>query len=276
MSRYTCITDLDHPGLEVFTQLREPQLYHYYEPSPGLFIAETPNVIRRCVAAGYEPVCMLAEESLADEACDILSSRPDTPVYVCPLESMKKITGFALTHGMLCSMRRKELPAAEDLLGEIESAAPEHAARIAVLEGVVNPTNVGAIFRSAAALGISAVLLTNDCADPLQRRCARVSMGTVFQIPWTFVSDDWNRLLHTHGYRTAAMALESDSVPVSDERLKHEKKLAIVLGSEGYGLKKETIRQSDYTVLIPMAHGVDSLNVAAAAAVAFWEIVRFV
>lgn len=276
MSRYTHITDLDYPGLEVFTQLREPQLYHYHEPSPGLFIAETPNVISRSIAAGYEPVCMLVEESLAEEGGRILSSWPDVPVCVCPLEVMKKITGFSLTHGMLCSMRRKELPGAENLLGEIESEAPGHAARIAVLEGVVNPTNVGAIFRSAAALGISAVLLTQDCADPLQRRCARVSMGTVFQIPWTFVPDDWNRLLHTHGYRTAAMALESDSVPVSDERLKHEVKLAIVLGSEGYGLKKETIRQSDYTVLIPMAHGVDSLNVAAAAAVAFWEIVRFV
>ena len=268
------ITQPGHPELEVFTALKEPQLYHYYEPSPGLFIAETPNVIRRALDAGYEPVCMVCVEAMEERADEILREYPQVPVYSCSMNVLKQITGFSMTHGMLCSMRRKSREDALQLIRRINSEKGR-TGRVAVLEGVVNPTNAGAIFRSAAALGIDAVLLTGDCADPLQRRCIRVSMGTVFQIP---VGKLWRRTgseqLHEEGYRIAAMALEKDSLDVSDPSLKEAERLAIVLGSEGYGLKRETILQCDTAVLIPMYHGVDSLNVAAAAAVAFWEITK--
>ncbi len=271
MRQILYITEPGHPELEVFTALNEPQLYHYCEPSPGLFIAETPNVVRRALDAGYEPVCMLCEESLVRTADEILAGYPELSVHSCAMDVLKQITGFSLTHGMLCSMRRKTEQDAGDLLRQI-GRENESDVRIAVLEDVVNPTNAGAIFRSAAGLGMDAVFLTEGCADPLQRRCIRVSMGTVFQIPWAIIKGDWIARLHEEGYRIAAMALEKDSIQVSDPSLKGEDRLAIVLGSEGYGLKKETILESDATVLIPMKHNVDSLNVAAAAAVAFWEM----
>lgn len=275
------ITEPGHPELEVFTALNEPQLYHYYEPAPGLFIAETPNVIIRALNAGYEPVCMLCEESRTGAADQILEGYPDLPVYVCTMEVLKQITGYSLTHGMLCSMRRKKEQDAGKLLERIvhgredgvgASDDSRRSVRIAVLEDVVNPTNAGAIFRSAAALGMDAVFLTQGCADPLQRRCIRVSMGTVFQIPWARLEENWICKLHEEGFLIAAMALEKDSISVSDPSLKSAEHLALVLGSEGYGLRKETILESDATVLIPMKHNVDSLNVAAAAAVAFWEM----
>ena len=267
------ITQPGHPELEVFTALKEPQLYHYYEPSPGLFIAETPNVIIRALEAGYEPVCMVCVEAMEERADEILREYPQVPVYSCSMNVLKQITGFSMTHGMLCSMRRKSREDALQLIRRIHGEKGR-TGRVAVLEGVVNPTNAGAIFRSAAALGIDAVLLTGDCADPLQRRCIRVSMGTVFQIPWAFLEDGWTEQLRGEGYRIAAMALEEDSLDVRDPSLKEAERLAIVLGSEGYGLKRETILQCDTAVLIPMYHGVDSLNVAAAAAVAFWEITK--
>ena len=275
------ITEPGHPELEVFTALNEPQLYHYYEPAPGLFIAETPNVIIRALDAGYEPVCMLCEESRTGAADQILEGYPDLPVYVCTMEVLKQITGYSLTHGMLCSMRRKKEQDAGKLLERIVHGREDgtgaaydrrRSVRIAVLEDVVNPTNAGAIFRSAAALGMDAVFLTQGCADPLQRRCIRVSMGTVFQIPWARLKENWICKLHEEGFLIAAMALEKDSISVSDPSLKSAEHLALVLGSEGYGLRKETILESDATVLIPMKHNVDSLNVAAAAAVAFWEM----
>ncbi|MBR1900909.1 MAG: RNA methyltransferase [Lachnospiraceae bacterium] len=275
------ISETGHPELEVFTALNEPQLYHYYEPAPGLFIAETPNVIIRALNAGYEPVCMLCEESRTGAADQILEGYPDLPVYVCTMEVLKQITGYSLTHGMLCSMRRKKEQDAGKLLERIVHGREDGAGasddsrrsvRIAVLEDVVNPTNAGAIFRSAAALGMDAVFLTQGCADPLQRRCIRVSMGTVFQIPWARLKENWICKLHEEGFLIAAMALEKDSISVSDPSLKRAEHLAVVLGSEGYGLRKETILESDATVLIPMKHNVDSLNVAAAAAVAFWEM----
>ena len=284
------ISEPGHPQLEVFTALKEPQLYHYYEPAPGLFIAETPNVIRRALDAGYEPVCMLCEETLEGMADEILERYPDFPVYVGTMEVLKQITGYSLTHGMLCSMRRKTEPDAGMLLEQLVHGRREQACeaeaqdceaddgrgslRIAVLEDVVNPTNAGAIFRSAAALGMDAVFLTQGCADPLQRRCIRVSMGTVFQIPWARLKENWISQLHEAGFRIAAMALEKESISVSDPSLKSAERLAVVLGSEGYGLRKETILESDATVLIPMKHNVDSLNVAAAAAVAFWEVTK--
>lgn len=273
MRQILYITQPGHPELEIFTALNEPQLYHYYEPSPGLFIAETPNVVLRALEAGYEPVCMLCEESLADRADEILAGYQDLPVYICALPVLKQITGYSLTHGMLCSMRRKTETDAGELLKQI-NRDNKGAARIAVLEDVVNPTNAGAIIRSAAGLGLDAVFLTKGCADPLQRRCIRVSMGTVFQIPWARFNDNWITQLHDEGYRIAAMALEENSMSVSDQSLKKAGRLAIVLGNEGYGLKKETILGCDASVLIPMRHHVDSLNVAAAAAVAFWEMVK--
>ena len=288
MRQFLHISEPGHPELEVFTALKEPQLYHYYEPAPGLFIAETPNVIRRALDAGYEPVCMLCEETLEGMADEILERYPDFPVYVGTMEVLKQITGYSLTHGMLCSMRRKTEPDAGMLLEQLVHGRREQACeaevqdceaddgrgslRIAVLEDVVNPTNAGAIFRSAAALGMDAVFLTQGCADPLQRRCIRVSMGTVFQIPWARLKENWISQLHEAGFRIAAMALEKESISVSDPSLKSAERLAVVLGSEGYGLRKETILESDSTVLIPMMHHVDSLNVAAAAAVAFWEV----
>lgn len=271
------ITDLHTPELEIYNERREVQLLHYYEPAPGLFIAESANVILRALAAGYEPLSILMEQREADsekgrEVLGRIMERSERiPAYVSSNEVLSQISGFKMARGMLCAMRRRALPKMEELCRD--------ARRIAILENVVNPTNVGAIFRSAAALGIDAVLLTAGCSDPLYRRAARVSMGTVFQVPWTFLgTEDWaDRImeqLHGMGYRTAAMALKEDSLS-PDARVLHEtEKLAIILGTEGEGLAADTIADCDYTVCIPMARGVDSLNVAAASAVAFWELCR--
>ena len=271
------ITDLHTPELEIYNERREIQLLRYYEPAPGLFIAESANVILRALTAGYEPLSLLMEQREADSEKGrevlgrIMERSGEIPIYVSSNEVLSQISGFKLARGMLCAMRRRALPKMEELCRD--------ARRIAILENVVNPTNVGAIFRSAAALGIDAVLLTAGCSDPLYRRAARVSMGTVFQVPWTFLgTEDWAdrtmAQLRGMGYRTAAMALKEDSLS-PDARVLHEtEKLAIILGTEGEGLAADTIADCDYTVCIPMARGVDSLNVAAASAVAFWELCR--
>lgn len=271
------IIDLHTPELEIYNERREVQLLRYYEPAPGLFIAESANVILRALAAGYEPLSLLMEQREADSEKGrevlgrIMEISEEIPAYVSSNEVLSQISGFKLARGMLCAMRRRTLPKMEELCRGTR--------RIAILENVVNPTNVGAIFRSAAALGIDAVLLTAGCSDPLYRRAARVSMGTVFQVPWTFLgTEDWAdrtmEQLHGMGYRTAAMALKEDSLS-PDARVLHEaEKLAIFLGTEGEGLAADTIADCDYTVCIPMARGVDSLNVAAASAVAFWELCR--
>ena len=271
------ITDLHTPELEIYNERREVQLLRYYEPAPGLFIAESTNVILRALAAGYEPLSLLMEQREADSEKGrevlgrIMEISEEIPAYVSSNEVLSQISGFKLARGMLCAMRRRALPKMEELC--------RGARRIAILENVENPTNVGAIIRSAAALGIDAVLLTTGCSDPLYRRAARVSMGTVFQVPWTFLgTEDWAdrtmEQLHGMGYRTAAMALKEDSLS-PDARVLHEaEKLAIILGTEGGGLAADTIAECDYTVCIPMARGVDSLNVAAASAVAFWELCR--
>lgn len=266
------IMDFMAPELDVYARLSENQLYHLYEPDAGIFIAESPNVIERALNAGYEPLSFLAEtRELYGDAQRILMRCEHTPVYTAEFEILTRLTGFALTRGLLCAMRRKPLPTLE--------AVCAGARRIAVMERVMNPTNVGAIFRSAAALGMDAVLLTPGCSDPLYRRAARVSMGTVFQIPWTYLDEkicNWpeegQKNLRKLGFRTAAMALKQDSVSVDHPALMAEERLAIVLGTEGDGLSEKTIADCDYTVMIPMAHGVDSLNVAAASAVAFWEL----
>ena len=264
------IRDLEIPELEVYIDKKEVQLLHYYEPEPGIFIAESPNVILRALEAGYEPLSLLMEKKPLDEKeRAILDRCGEIPVYTASLEVLTRITGYQLARGMLCAMRRKVLPSLKEIC--------EGKRRIAILENVVNPTNVGAIFRSAAALSRDAVLLTKGSSDPLYRRAVRVSMGCVFQIPWTIMdAGDWPERtmqeLRSMGYRTAAMALKEDSVSLKDERLKKEEKLAIILGTEGDGLAGRTIADCDYTVMIPMTHGVDSLNVAAASAVAFWEL----
>ena len=265
------ITDLSAPELDIYARMSENQLAHIYEPASGLFIAESPKVIERALDAGYEPVSILLEDRHVEGQCaDIIKRCGDIPIYTAPFDVLTKLTGFALTRGMLCAMRRAELPSVESVC--------EHAARIAVLEEVMNPTNVGAIFRSAAALGMDAVLLTPGCSDPFYRRAARVSMGTVFQIPWTYIDktvkwpEEGMAYLHDMGFKTAAFALHDDSVSIDDNRLMSEEKLVIILGTEGDGLADATIADCDYTVKIPMAHGVDSLNVAAASAVAFWQL----
>ena len=265
------IKDFAAPELDVYARTSEVQLLRYYEPEPGVFIAESPKVIERALHAGYQPISFLVEhKDLEREAGEILKKYPDVPVYTAEYEILVKLTGFALTRGMLCAMRRNPLPLAEEIC--------RNASRIAVLENVVNLTNIGAIFRSAAALHMDAVLLTGGCSDPLYRRAARVSMGTVFQIPWTYFDKktawpgEGMQLLKNMGFKTAAMALRDDSVGIDNQTLQAEEKLAIVLGTEGDGLSSQTIADCDYTVKIPMSHGVDSLNVAAASAVAFWEL----
>ncbi|MBQ8662840.1 MAG: RNA methyltransferase [Eubacterium sp.] len=266
------INDLNASELDIYARLNEAQLLHYYEPDLGLFITESPKVIERALNAGYEPVSFLVEKKqLTGETLDVIGRCGDIPVYTAAFEVLSKLTGFNLTRGMLCAMQRRVLPSVSEICKD--------AHRIVVLENVVNPTNVGAIFRSAAALNMDAVLLTPACSDPLYRRAARVSMGTVFQIPWTYIgtdTDDWLsngvEQLHALGFKTAAMALCDDSVSIDDPNLMAEKKLAIILGTEGDGLANTTIADCDYTVCIPMSHGVDSLNVAAASAVAFWQL----
>lgn len=300
------IKDLDATELQIYYNLNEAQLFHYFEPKPGIFIAESPKVIERALDAGCMPLSFLMEKKhVKTQAKEILARceklqnqdikqtdkmesenensnlasghevpvctvEREIPVYTAEVEVLAKITGYQLTRGMLCAMYRPTLPSVEHLC--------KNARRVAILENVVNPTNVGAIFRSAAALGMDAVLLTSACADPLYRRASRVSMGTVFQIPWTYFDknaswpDGAMDVLHKLGYKTAAMALRDDSVSIDDEKMMAEEKLAIVLGTEGDGLADHTIADCDYTVKIQMTHGVDSLNVAAASAVAFWQL----
>ena len=262
------ITDFSAPELDVYARLSEIQLYHYQEPDYGIFIAESPKVIERALDQGYVPVSMLVEEKDVDgQASQIIGRCQDIPVYTASLDVLTQLVGFHLTRGILCAMRRRELPAVSEVCA--------HARRIAVLERIMNPTNVGAVFRSAAALGMDAVVLTPSCTNPLYRRAIRVSMGTVFQIPWTFLGQEASvPVLRALGFQTAAMALSGQSVSLDDPRLMAADKLAVILGSEGDGLAADTISDSDYTVRIPMAHGVDSLNVAAASAVAFWQLGR--
>ena len=259
------ITDFSAPELDVYARLTEAQLLNRFEPKKRMFIAESPKVIMRALDAGCVPVSILVERNhMNGEACEAIRRCGDIPVFTASLDILTKLTGFQLTRGMLCAMRRPQLRSVEEVVAG--------ARRVAVLENIQNPTNVGAIFRSAAALGMDAVLLTPACSNPLYRRSARVSMGTVFQVPWTYLGEDWIGQLKGMGFRTAAMALEDDSLSVDDPKLRDVDKLAVVLGTEGDGLAACTIADCDYTVKIPMYHGVDSLNVAAASAVAFWEL----
>ena len=261
------ITDFHALELDVYARLTENQLVNRADPANGLFVAESPLVIGRALDAGCEPVSFLMEKKhVAGKGAELLARCPDVPVYAAELEVLTQLTGFHLTRGMLCAMRR---PRPTDPAGVLKNAV-----RLAVLENVMNPTNIGAIFRSAAALGMDAVLLTSAGSDPLYRRAIRVSMGAVFQVPWAYLPEDWPALLHAQGFRTAAMALRDDSVRLDDPRLLAEEKLAVVLGTEGDGLAQQTIEACDYTVRIPMWHGVDSLNVAAASAVAFYQLGR--
>lgn len=272
MSNIIEITDFNAPALDVYARLSETQLYHYHEPESGLFIAESKRVIERALDAGYHPVSLLLERKhIAKEALDIIARCGDIPVYTADCEVLTQLTGYQLTRGALCAMHRAPLPDVTEICSR--------AHRIAILENIMNPTNVGAIFRSAAALNMDAVLLTDACCDPLYRRAVRVSMGTVFQIPWTYLDNDsfkWPkpgiRLLQELGFKTVAMALTEKSISIDDPRLMSEKKLAVILGTEGDGLAERTIADCDYTVRIPMSHGVDSLNVAAASAIAFWQL----
>lgn len=265
MSYIKNISDMSPEEVQIYSRLSEPQLLHYYEPENGLFIAESPKVIERAMNAGYEAVSMIMEEKdISGEAKNILECCGDIPIYVSDSDTIKNLIQIKLVRGALCAMKRRDLPDMEILCKNLS--------RIAILDNITNPTNVGAIFRSAAALGMEAVILTPNCSNPLYRRSARVSMGTVFQIPWTFADKQWIDILHKNGFKIAAMALKNDSVSIDDNRLMQEEKLAIILGNEGYGLDDETIGKCDYTVLIPMTDGVDSLNVAAASAVAFWQL----
>ena len=267
------ITDFDAPELDVYARLTEAQLLNKDHPEDGLFIAESPKVISRALDGGYEPVSVLVEKKqvLEDaETIAVLGKCGNVPVYTAEFEVLTKLTGFKLTRGMLCAMKRRRVPSLQEICNGCD--------RIAVLENVMNPTNVGAIFRSAAALHMDAVILTGGCSNPLYRRASRVSMGTVFQIPWTFVDnsviwpEEGMKILRELGFKTAAMALKEDSASIDDPELMKEDKLAVILGTEGDGLAPETIADCDYTVMIPMSHGVDSLNVAAASAVAFWQL----
>ena len=266
------ITDLSAPELAVYARLTQAQLRNRLEPEKGIFIAESPKVIARALDAGYTPLSLLMErKQITGPAADILTRCGDAPVYTADRETLASLTGFELTRGVLCAMHRPLLPTVEEVC--------RNARRVAVLEGIVDSTNIGAIFRSAAALNMDAVLVTPSCCDPLCRRAVRVSMGTVFQVPWTQIGStaaDWPeqgmQQLHALGFKTAAMALSADSVSLRDAALNSEEKLAVVLGTEGDGLAASTIAHCDYTVRIPMSHGVDSLNVAAASAVAFYQL----
>ena len=271
MARMIQIDDLSVPELAVYTRLTRAQLENRQHPEEGLFIAESEKVIRYALDAGYMPVSMMMERRKAEVLRDTLLARcGDIPAYTADRDMLAQLTGYALTRGVLCAMRRRPQPSVEDVCRDAQ--------RIAVLEGIVDTTNMGAIFRSAAALHMDAVLLTPTCCDPLSRRSLRVSMGSVFKIPWTVIPGSWPEaglaMLREKGFATAAMALSSDYIAVGDPRLKACDKLAVVLGTEGDGLARETIARCDYTVMIPMSHGVDSLNVAAASAVAFWETGR--
>lgn len=271
MSNIIEITDFTAPQLDVYARITEGQLLNRHEPEKGVFIAESPKVIERALDAGYVPISLLMEgKHVESQAKEIIRRCGEIPIYTAEFDVLTQLTGFALTRGMLCAMYRKPLLFAADVC--------RGARRIVVLENIMNPTNIGAIFRSAAALNMDGILLTPGCSNPLYRRAVRVSMGTVFQIPWTFLDgkSSWPQpgtsLLHDLGFKTAAMALRDDSLCIDDPRLMKEEKLAVVLGTEGDGLAPETIADCDYTVRIPMSHGVDSLNVAAASAVAFWQL----
>lgn len=283
MAEIITITDFQAPELDIYARCSETQLLHYYEPKSGIFIAESPKVIERALNMGCEPISILTETKHIDtQLSGILSRFPELPVYTAPYEVLTQLTGFALTRGALCAMHRPALKSVGELCRD--------ARRIAVLENVVNPTNVGAIIRSAAALHMDAILLTPACSDPFYRRAARVSMGTVFQIPWTYLSSgpsadvppgkdasyhgSYVEQLKNLGFLTVAMALRDQSLSITEPALANAKKLAIILGTEGEGLAQETIDACDHTVMIPMSHGVDSLNVAAASAVAFFEITK--
>ena len=259
------LTDFSAPELDVYARLTEAQLLNRHNLKEGLFIAESPKVIDRALDAGCVPVSILVETAhLRGESQAVIDRCGDIPVYTARFDVLTQLTGYQLTRGMLCAMRRPALPTVEEVC--------KTARRVAVLEDVMNPTNLGAIFRSAAALGMDAVLLTPACSNPLYRRSCRVSMGTVFQVPWTYLDENWIETLRNMGFKTCAMALKNDSYSVDDPALREVEKLAIVLGTEGDGLAAKTIADCDYTVKIPMYHGVDSLNVAAASAVAFWEL----
>ncbi|MDE6484260.1 MAG: RNA methyltransferase [Duncaniella sp.] len=257
---------LDHPGLEIFTSMTEAQLRRRVEKECGLFIAESPKVINVALTAGYEPVALLAEKKhIEGDAATIVAQMTGCPVYTGSRELLTELTGYTLTRGVLCAMRRKPLPSLTDI--------SKNARRIAVIDGVCDTTNIGAIFRSAAALGIDAVALTHESCDPLNRRSIRVSMGSVFLVPWTWI-DDPVESLRGVGFTTVAMALRDDSVTIDSPVLKNAEKLAIILGTEGDGLSQRVIDTADFVARIPMAHNVDSLNVAAASAVAFWEMTK--
>ena len=264
------IAKLSDAPWQEYLSCSETQLYHFYEPEPGLFLAESPNVIARALRYGYKPVSFLIDEKqLTPQVQALIAACGEIPVYLAAADVLNTVTGIHLTRGVLCAMRRRERQLDPSVLLRMH--------RIAVLENVMNPTNLGAVFRSAAALGMDAVLLTSGCTDPLYRRAARVSMGTVFQIPWAYLTHAPDaagavRMLRNHGFRSAAMALCDDAVSIDDPEVGAAEKLAVVLGTEGEGLSPETIAACDWTVRIPMAHGVDSLNVAAASAVAFWEM----
>ena len=275
MAQIIEISDLSHPDVEVYTRLTEAQLRNRLRPEEGLFIAESPKVIHVALDAGYEPISLLTERKHVDgQAADVIARCGDIPVYTCSFEQLTELTGYHLARGVLCAMRRPALPSVEEVCRD--------GRRIVVLDTIADATNIGAIFRSAAALGMDGILLTPTCCDPLIRRAVRVSMGTVCQIPWTYLADDsylnWPQpaitYLHTLGYKIAAMALSDNSISLDDPLLAAEERLAIVMGTEGDGLADKVIRACDYTVRIPMHHGVDSLNVAAASAVAFWELRR--
>ena len=266
MGRIVPIADFEDPALDVYARLTENQLVCRENPADGLFIAESALVIERALDAGFEPVSFLAEARLLPKAEALLARCPaELPVYTAELSVLERLTGYALTRGMLCAMRRPAPKRAQELL--------QGTSCVAVLEDVMNPTNLGAIFRSAAALGVEAVLLTESCTDPLYRRCLRVSMGNVFFVPWAYLPDDhWQALLKEGGFQTVAMALREDARVLWDPALTRISKLAVVMGSEGPGLKASTIASCDYTVTVPMTNGVDSLNVAAASAVAFYQL----
>ena len=274
MANFIKIEDFSAPELDLYARLTGAQLRSKLEPEKAVFIAESPEVIRVAMNAGLEPISLLTDERLINSAvANIIDKMGEKPVYIATREVLSSLTGFALTRGALAAMKRPALPSVEDVL--------KNAKRVAVLEEVADSTNIGALFRSAAALNIDAVLITPTCCDPLCRRAVRVSMGTVFQVPWTQIgetTEDWPKnglaLLSELGFKTVAMALTDESVSIDDEALMNEEKLAIILGTEGTGLKADTIKGCDYTAKIPMSHGVDSLNVACAGAVAFWQLGR--
>ena len=272
--KITHVSSVDEPILDIFSKLKEPQLVHINEPEPGLFIAESPEVILRALAAGYEPVSVLMEERYIDSFdFSFMDKFNDVKFYTADIRELVKITGFNLTRGLLAAFKRKPGISVEEFLADKK--------HIVVLEGVVNPTNVGAIIRSAAAMFADGIVLSPDCADPLYRRASRVSMGTVFQVPWTFSTlspqmwyENGTTIFHQNGFKLVATALKADSIPITDKSLKKSEKLAVFLGSEGSGLADSTINACDFKAIIPMSGGVDSLNVAAASAVAFWELFK--